>query len=608
MKKLWLLLIALTLVFSLLSCGDDGDSTDNSGNNGSSDSGNNGSSETKKLDITGVSFDGATYTYDGTEKALAVSGTIPDGVSVTYSNEKGTDADTYNATATLQGEGYNTLTLKATLTINRADIVGLSAESEQAVKENGNAQLPLYTGKAPDGVSVKYYFDGVERNGVSQTGEYSVDIVFSGKNYNTLTLNVNFNIKLDLGTLASSVINSFGSVPDIWAFLPESFAPEFREIDEVPVFDDFTAVSSIPVNGMGKQLNSVYGLLTKAQTALSYVNTVYGSMNIIKTLYSNYLDGSPDDYKSFIGNAGPFTFTILIDETSYEISCQVGTVEVTIYSSLEDESYGATIKINSTTSFKYTITGDSVVVAMDILDYASMLVEFGKDEDGNTVGVVYEYLIVSGVEVTATSALIYVGEDYTVLIGTKGDFIPTSDSRNCEVYDNESGVLVGTEVRENVKDIIYNTYWFPLVSLDGIDTIKKIDEMSGTNADTIYINGSSEKLHTKLVGFDDLAKGASRRFDIEFKTMYFYVYDEETDSYESVSAEVPMLFIQVEWFDNFESEFANANKSSVSSGVSLQVNRGDLDAIDLGYGTLLEIYDSVKDSVTHEDITNYCKQ
>ena len=43
---------------------------------------------------------------------------------------------------------------------------------------------------------------------------------------------------------------------------------------------------------------------------------------------------------------------------------------------------------------------------------------------------------------------------------------------------------------------------------------------------TIYINNNSNPIQTKLVGGVSL-KMASRRFDIEMKDLYVYVYDEE---------------------------------------------------------------------------------
>lgn len=82
--------------------------------------------------ITGLTFSSASYTYDGTEKALAVSGTLPAGASVAYTNERATAAGTYNATAPVTCEGYSTLNLTATLTIRPKElkIDGLRARNK----------------------------------------------------------------------------------------------------------------------------------------------------------------------------------------------------------------------------------------------------------------------------------------------------------------------------------------------------------------------------------------------------------------------------------------------------------------------------------------------
>ena len=64
----------------------------------------------KMKDITDISFDGAEYTYDGTEKSISVKGNLPAGAKVEYTNEKATNAGTYNATAKITCEGYNDLT------------------------------------------------------------------------------------------------------------------------------------------------------------------------------------------------------------------------------------------------------------------------------------------------------------------------------------------------------------------------------------------------------------------------------------------------------------------------------------------------------------------
>src|SRR5574344_157059 len=74
--------------------------------------------------ITGVSYANASYDYDGTAKEALVTGTLPQGVTAVYSNNSKTDAGTYTATVTLSGEGYQTLVLESTLTINKIDITG----------------------------------------------------------------------------------------------------------------------------------------------------------------------------------------------------------------------------------------------------------------------------------------------------------------------------------------------------------------------------------------------------------------------------------------------------------------------------------------------------
>lgn len=80
-----------------------------------------------KPSMEGLSFEGAEYTYDGTEKALAVAG-LPEDATVKYTSAdfdkdgKAIDAGTYNITATVTKDGYNDWTKTATLTINPKEV------------------------------------------------------------------------------------------------------------------------------------------------------------------------------------------------------------------------------------------------------------------------------------------------------------------------------------------------------------------------------------------------------------------------------------------------------------------------------------------------------
>ncbi len=88
--------------------------------------------EKPKENFKGLSMVDATYTYDGTEKSVAVKGTIPAGASVVYENEKATDAGEYNVRATVSANGYNDLVLTSKLVINpkALTVTGLSAQAK----------------------------------------------------------------------------------------------------------------------------------------------------------------------------------------------------------------------------------------------------------------------------------------------------------------------------------------------------------------------------------------------------------------------------------------------------------------------------------------------
>lgn len=140
-------------------------------------------------DITGVQFNDATVTYDGAEHSVTVSGTVPEGVSVNYTGNKGTDTGVYNATATLTGAGYNTLTLNATLTINGRDITGITFENATYPYDNQEHSVTI-SGELPEGVSVSY-----TNNKATDYGATTATATLSGKGYNTLTLTATLTIE-----------------------------------------------------------------------------------------------------------------------------------------------------------------------------------------------------------------------------------------------------------------------------------------------------------------------------------------------------------------------------------------------------------------------------
>ena len=132
----------------------------------------------------GVTFEDATYTYDGREKSIEVNG-VPNGATVKYNvSNSYTNAGVYPIEATISKEGYKTLVLTATLTINKAtyDMSGVEFE-DKTVVYNGEVQRIEISGSLPQGVTVSY-----DNNENINVGTYEVVAKFTGdsNNYETI--------------------------------------------------------------------------------------------------------------------------------------------------------------------------------------------------------------------------------------------------------------------------------------------------------------------------------------------------------------------------------------------------------------------------------------
>ena len=91
------------------------------------------------VDITGVTFEDITVDFDGDPHELTVSGVLPEGVSVSYSNNVATDAGEYLVTATFSQTNRKDVILSAKLIINEVPhvIVNNSEELLAALNDGG---------------------------------------------------------------------------------------------------------------------------------------------------------------------------------------------------------------------------------------------------------------------------------------------------------------------------------------------------------------------------------------------------------------------------------------------------------------------------------------
>lgn len=632
--------------------------------------------------FTDVVFANQTVDYDGGEHEIIIAGELPDGVSIVYENNKGTNAGVYNAKATISMEGYKQLVLTAKLTINKLnyDMSGAQWNYENAYTYNGNEQSVAVV-NLPQGVTVKKYQNNTKTNAGNYTA--SVEFNYDTVNHNQPTLaNLNWTIskasydmsnvqwdynnpfvydgnekeilivglpqgvtvsqyqnnkKIEAGTytasavlnydttnynaisvddcvwriipdvsqIALNVLNSLMKVPNPWEFLPESFALENKaytgntEID----FTEFVNVSSLPKVAMGKQMNVVYSTLLDVDTALSYLRYVYGSFNIIVNFYQDFINSNQDNYSSYEKVTDNFAFKIVLDESDYQMYISYNSVAIELSFELDTQKCYGRIQLSNSNVIKYEMAEDDLTVAVNILELSLTKLHFERNEN-EVSGYLYEYYGTEAHNIK-TSALIKVDENYTTIISNKRETDDLNIEGYMEIYKNSTGNLVGTEVKETVKSIKYETSWFNIWNVTNINTIKVINEANGSNLDTIYINGSENPIKTKLVGGVS-GRTLSRRFDIEMKDIFLYTYNQDEQKYEKVKISIPMLFVQNDFIDTFAEDFYEKNQSTGAiNPTNIVMNSADETFMFGEYSTLIDEYIEIKEQVTYQSIIDY---
>lgn len=503
------------------------------------------------LTITGVSFEEVNTVYDGTEKSVLVNGTLPSGVSVTYTNNKATNSGVYNAVAVLSGEGYTTLTLNAKLTIDKAVLTGVSFESID-VSYDGTEHILEVTGTLPSDAKVVY-----TNNKGTEQGTYNATVVITSSNYETFTASATLVVKKSLLDVAKQILENVMDTPDPWEFLPESFELENRSGTQLD-YTNFVSVSNIPTNGIGKQLNVIYDSLIDTQSLLKYVNIVNLGLVGITTAYQNYINQNPDDYSVFSDTEGNLIYTIQLDGNDIEFLVKYLSVSIEFTYDSENNSNTCRIQLTDSNAIKYETTDTTLSIATTILNLKNSLIVFDFSRENETHGWVYEYTGLASLNLS-TSAYFVIANDFTTVVSNKKESNDLTVKADVEVYNNSTGQLVGSEIWETIGITTYDTYWFNMKDLSGVTSIKMVEGNTDNskNAHSVYLNGSSTK-------FVESMHYLSRKHDIEMRTQYFYNYNSETESFEKVGITVPMIFIQQSHVADFTSNFNSENGYSVS--------------------------------------------
>ncbi|MCM1195325.1 MAG: DUF5050 domain-containing protein, partial [Firmicutes bacterium] len=160
-------------------------------------------------DMSGVTWNySKAFTFDGSAKTVELTGNLPNGLSVqSYSGNTATDAGIYIANVTFDYDevNYNAPEVNScSWEINKANMAGLTLSNASAEYDSLPHGIQV-VGNVPAGVVATYYYNDVQTAGVTESGEYSVRCVLSGKNYNSLTLTAKLTITSTEEQLFSAV-------------------------------------------------------------------------------------------------------------------------------------------------------------------------------------------------------------------------------------------------------------------------------------------------------------------------------------------------------------------------------------------------------------------
>ena len=127
------------------------------------------------------------FTYDGQAHTVEIEGELPANASVSYlGGNSFVNAGTYDVTAVVSCDGYETARVTTTVTVECAkyDMGNVKFEPKEVVY-NGKPHFVKISGELPKGVSEPtYYINENKSSGVIDVGEYTVKAVFTVKDPN----------------------------------------------------------------------------------------------------------------------------------------------------------------------------------------------------------------------------------------------------------------------------------------------------------------------------------------------------------------------------------------------------------------------------------------
>ena len=593
MKKLLSVFTLLALLFCFVSCDDASSSNDTNQND------NQNQPEKVKYTIswivegkvveTDTIEEGTLPEYNGTTPAKAKD------VEFTYTF-KGWDKDITAATAnTTYTAVFDKVVNKYSITFNSN-----GGEAVSTITKDYNSLIEKPTDPKKDGYRfVGWCTDSKLENPVAWPITLTKD----------QTLYAKWNEKINISAYLDALLESYNANP--LKQLPETLVPgnEALLVTDATAYDysNNINISNIKFAGYAQQWNMIVTNLMQSQTFLNLLTVVESVSSTAVAGFNNYLDTNVSDTANYTLKHGIYDIAIKYENNTLDFVISysatlpgLGEQKIEIQLSFNTTTLvkDCRIQIGDANALRYEIDGNKYSFAIKYLGVRNAFFTIEKNANDEITGSIAEYLGVSSAQIKSY-ANFKITKDYATCTGNKADGMIGFTGTICEMYDVKTGKLIAYEVNEDLSSIEYNTLWFNLSDTSGITSIKAIEESNGQNPHTVYINGSTDAFEAKKVGGLSL-KTASRRYDIELRSQYFYYLNSDNE-YCVLELKIPMLFIQAENLETLKDDIEDKNDITFNLNVSEANQKILMDE----YEESLEKFDTSKEQFTIEYITNF---
>ncbi|MDE6293777.1 MAG: InlB B-repeat-containing protein, partial [Clostridiales bacterium] len=426
---------------------------------------------------------------------------------------------------------------------------------------------------------------------------------------------------VNVKALLNSLISGYKLDP--YSYIPEAMLPEYtsNHVNASTVkkteedYSSFVSKSQMPSKGFGEQWHMIADNLKQSQTFFKALAAVENVITASVATFNNYIDSNPSDTAHHSFKHGDYDVTVdCNDGKIYYVLDYTGTfpivgaqdAQIALSMNLLGGERTVRVQLGNPNALAYTISDNSYTFALKMLGIRRAMFDVSRDaSSGKVTGHINEFLTASGItdKAIASAADFYIDGNYVSAVGNKASGLVGFKGYISELYDKNTGKMISYEVRETqtVKGIsvTFNTLWFDLADVSGITSVKY--EKTDDNKTNFYVNGSASAWQNKKVGGVSL-KTASRRFDIEFRTQYFYAAGDKEGEVVEVEVKVPMLFVQEEQFDTLSKDVKSENDGV---NIAVTVSATNLNKQKSDYDTLVDEFIANKQAITVDYIIEY---